>query len=62
MFDDSLDIETKKKKVFDKPEPAEAATEGTPKANARKDRLNEKEWEILSNRYQDKVENKDILV
>ena len=57
-FDDLLDIvhsiETKTKKVFDKPVPEEAATVGSYAAKARKDQLNEMEWKILFNRYQDK--------
>ena len=54
-------IETKTKKVFDKPVAAEAATTGTDAQKARKDRLNEKEWEIRFNHYQDKMEKFDSL-
>ena len=35
----------------------EAASEGTDAERARRDRLSGKKWEIMFNRYQDKVEN-----
>ena len=39
----------------------EAATVGTDAEKARKDRLAEKKWEMMFNRYQDKVEKFDHL-
>ena len=64
-FDDPIDLvtslETNTKKVYSEPEAGEAATVGTPKQKARKDRLAEKKWEILFNRHQDKVEKFDNL-
>ena len=38
-----------------------AATDGTDAERARRDRLSEKKWEIMFNRYQDKVEKFDSL-
>ena len=59
-FNDSVDLvtslESKTKKVYSEPEVGEAATTCTPEQKARKDRLAEKKWEIMFNRYQDKVE------
>ena len=64
-FEDSLDIvnsiETKTKKTFSEPQAAEAATTGTAKEKARKDRLSEKKWEILLIRYQEKVDKFESL-
>ena len=65
IFDNSLDIvnsiETKTKKVFNKPVAAGPVIIGTNAQKAREDRLNKKEWEILFNRYQDKTEKFESL-
>ena len=59
-FEDSVDVvaslEAKAKKVYAEPTVPNAATEGTDEAKARKDRISEKKWEILFQRYQDKLE------
>ena len=59
-FDDSVDLvaslETKTKKIYTEPQAEDPASEGTAEVRARKDRLAEKKWEILFNRYQDKVD------
>ena len=52
-------LETNTKKVYTEPQAGAAATTGLPAARAQLDRLAEKKWEILYNRYQDKVEKFD---
>ena len=64
-FEDSVDVveslEKKTKKVYEEPDFPNAATEGTPEARARKDRMSEKKWEILFQIYQDEVKKFDAL-
>ena len=64
-FDDAVDvvssIETETKKVYTEPSVPEAATTGSDEAKERADRISEKRWEIMFNRYQDKVEKFDSL-
>ena len=64
-FEDPINIVTsiknKKKTIYIEAVVNKAATEGTDAERVRRDRLSEKKWEIMFNRYQDKVENFDSL-
>ena len=59
-FDSPVDLvtslESNTKKVYKEPEVSNAATEGTDAEKARKDRLAEKKWIVLLERWQDKVD------